>query len=61
MKNTSDDERETRRSIPTASFSLYRSHIAWIAKRAAELGKSKSEIVREAIDAQMAEDERPAA
>lgn len=44
------DERVTRRTFPTAAFTLTVSLIAWIEQEAARRGVSKSVVVREVLD-----------
>ena len=46
-----------RVTYPTASFSLLRSQIAWIAAKASALGLSKSEYMRRLVAKAQAEDE----
>lgn len=45
---TNDDKVE-RRSYPTAAFTILKSQRDWIARRARELGISKSEFVRRTL------------
>lgn len=56
-KDTEKVTRVVRVTLPTASFSLERSHIAWIEEQAAKLGKDKrSQFMRELIDKAMREE-----
>lgn len=57
-----DDERITRVTLPTASFSLTPSLIAWIAEEAKRRSVKKSVLVREILSAarQAEPDEREA-
>lgn len=48
-----DSEKVTRATLPTASFSITVTHIAWIARRAKTLGISKSQLVRDLLDRAM--------
>lgn len=50
----------TRRTYPTAAFAIRLEHIQWIAKRAKQLGISKSEYVRSLIAADMRKGEKAA-
>ena len=61
---THDDEKVTRVvrvTLPTASFSLKQSQIAWIARAAQRAGVSKSEYVRRVLDRDIAENGENAA
>lgn len=51
------DERTSRVTFPTASFSLTVSLIAWIEKEAKRRGVAKSVLVREILEAVRAETE----
>jgi hypothetical protein len=51
-----DDERVVRRTYPTASFTLPKSQIEWIASQASQRRSGKSEIVRDLIAAAMSAD-----
>lgn len=53
-------ERVTRVTLPTASFSLTVSLIAWIAKEAERRGVPKSVLVREVLEAARAQAEQEA-
>jgi len=55
-----DNGKVTRRTYPTAAFAIRLEHIQWIAKRAKQLGISKSEYVRSLIAADMSKGERAA-
>lgn len=48
-----DDERVVRRTLPTASFTLPKSQIEWIAARANQRRSGKSEVIRDLIAAAM--------
>lgn len=54
-------ERVTREVYPTASFTIFARHLAHIAKRAADLGISKSEFMRSLIERDIREQERDTA
>lgn len=60
---TASIERETvtRETLPTASFSLTVSLIAWIAEEAKRRGISKSELVRQVLDEARSDQEQEAA
>ena len=49
-----DKERVSRRTLPTAAFTLTVSMLAWIEQESARRGISKSEVVRELVTAAMA-------
>lgn len=53
-------ERVTRETLPTASFSLTVSLIAWIAAEAERRGVAKSVVVREVLEAAREEQETAA-
>lgn len=50
MTVATERETVTRETLPTASFSLTVSLIAWIAEEAKRRGVSKSELVRQVLD-----------
>lgn len=45
-----DQQKITRITFPTASFSLENRHIRWLEQRSKKLAVAKSVLVREAID-----------
>lgn len=58
---TTNDDRVERRSYPTVAFTIFKSQRDWIARRAKELGVSKSEFVRRTIAKAMDEEQEAAA
>lgn len=55
-----NDGRVTRRTFPTAAFTLTVSLIAWISQEAERRGVSKSVVVREILEAARTETEEAA-
>lgn len=50
-KDHMDGERITRETLPTISFTGKVSHVRWIAEEAIRRRVSKSEVIRDALDA----------
>ena len=61
MTSTTARETVTRETLPTASFSLTVSLIAWIASEAKRRGINKSELVRDILDRARSEQREVAA
>lgn len=61
MTATIERETVTRETLPTGSFTLTNSLIAWIAAEAKRRGIKKSHLVKEILEAARAQNERRAA